>query len=102
MTLVFRNVNADVSDPVDSWPQEALQAALERGDISNWRRIVAEIRRSPWGRVARAVEEILTYSRPYGMAGLMERAIAAARQQAARSEVEEVATRIRVLRAASG
>jgi len=52
--------------------------------------------------VARAVEEILTYSRPYGMAGSMERAIAAPRQQAARSEVEEVATRIRALRAASG
>ena len=102
MTLTFRNVDAQVSDPISSWPQEALQAALERGDLSHWRRIAAEIRTSPWGRVARAVEEILTYSRPYGVAGLMERAIEAAHQQAARSEIEEVACRIRRLQESSG
>lgn len=102
MSLAFRNVDAAVSDPVDSWPQEALQAALERGDITHWRRIAAEIRARPWGRVARAVEEILSYSRPYGVAGLMDRAIAAARQQAVRSEVEEVAGRIRKLLETSG
>lgn len=102
MTLAFRNVDVDVTDPVSSWPQEALQAALERGGLTDWRRIAAEIRDWPWGRVARGVEEILTYSRPYGVAELMERAIEAARQQAARSEVEEVAGRIRALREASG
>jgi DNA-binding transcriptional regulator YiaG len=102
VSLAFRNVDAAVSDPVDSWPQEALQAALERGDLRHWRRIAAEIRASPWGPVARAVEEILGYSRPYGVAGLMERAIKAAREQAARSEVEEVAGRIRELLASSG
>jgi DNA-binding transcriptional regulator YiaG len=98
VTLAFRNVDADVADPVSSWPQEALQAALERGDLTHWRRIAAEIRKWPWGQVARSVEEILTYSRPYGVAGLMERAIEAARERAARSEVEEVAARIRALR----
>ena len=102
MTLSFRNVDADVTDPVSSWPQEALQAALERGGISHWRRIAAEIRARPWGRVARAVEEILTYSRPYGVAGLMDRAIEAARRQAARSEVEEVAGRTRQLHESTG
>jgi len=96
VTLAFRNVDANVSDPVGSWPQEALQAALERGDLSHWRRISAEIRAWPWGRVARTVEEILTYSRPYGVAGLMERAIEAARQRSVRSEVQEVADRIRM------
>lgn len=102
MTLEFRNVDAEVSDPVSTWPQEAMLAALERGDISQWRRIAADIRRSPWGPVARSVEEILTYARPYGVAGLMERAIAQARTRAAKSEVEEVAARIRELREASG
>jgi DNA-binding transcriptional regulator YiaG len=62
----------------------------------------AVIHRSPWGSVARGVEEILTYSRPYGVAPLMERAIEAARRQAARSESEEVADRIRVLHRDSG
>ena len=102
MTLGFRNVDAAVSDPVESWPQEALRTALERGDISHWRRIVAAIRISPWGPVARGVEEILSYSQPYGVAGLMERAIAAAREEAARSEVAEVSAKVRSAQATSG
>ena len=102
MKLAFRNVDADVSDPVQSWPQEALQTALERGDISHWQRIVAAIKIDPWGSVARGVEEILTYSRPYGVAGLMERAIAAARDDAVRSEVAEVSARVRSAHEASG
>ncbi len=102
MTLSFRNVDAEVTDPVTSWPQEALQTALERGDITHWRRIVAEIGRSPWGPVARTVQEILTYSRPYGVAPLMERAIARARARAVASEADEVVTRIRSARRASG
>lgn len=101
MTLAFRNVDVKVTDPVDSWPQEALQTALERGDISHWRRIVAEIGRSPWGSVARSVQEILGYSRPYGVAPLMDRVIARARARAVASEVDEVATRIRGAQVAS-
>jgi hypothetical protein len=102
VTLAFRNVDADVADPVSSWPQEALRAALERGDLIHWRGIAVEIRDWPWGRVARSVEGILRYSRPYRVAGLMERAIDAARPRAARSEIEEVASRIRGLRESSG
>lgn len=102
MTLSFRNVDAEVADPVSSWPQEALQTALERGDISHWQRIVAEINSSPWGPVARSIQEILGYSRPYGVAPLMERAISRARARAAASETDEVATRIRAAREASG
>ncbi len=30
-TLTFRNVGASPDDPVAQWPQEAIQAALERG-----------------------------------------------------------------------
>ena len=77
-------------------------AEWRSGDLAQWRRIATEIRQAPWGPVARAVEEILTYSRPYGVAGLMERAIAQARARAAESEVEEVAAKIRHLRAESG
>jgi len=102
MTLTFRNVDAAVSDPVESWPQEALQAAMERGDITHWRRMVAAVRRAPWGPVARSIEEILTYSQPYGVAGLMERAIEAARTEAVRSEGAEVSARVRAAKEASG
>jgi DNA-binding transcriptional regulator YiaG len=48
------------------------------------------------------VEEILSYSRPYGVAGLMERALAAARQQTVKCEVKEVTDRIEAAQQASG
>lgn len=77
--LVFRNVEARVEDPVGTWPTEALETALARGGLEEWRRIAAAIREDPWGPVALAVESILGYSRPYGVDLLMERVITAAR-----------------------
>lgn len=76
-SLAFRNVSARPSDPVESWPTEAVQAALERGSLSHWHRLVSAIRAEPWGSVAQAVEEVLSYSHPYGVEGLMTRALAA-------------------------
>lgn len=95
MTLSFRNLTVDPSDPVRDWPTEAVQAALERGDLEHWQRLTAEIRQDPWGRTAREVEEVLTHSRPYGVAELMERVIARARDRAAAAERETVAGEIR-------
>lgn len=86
MTLKFRNIDAQVDDPVSTWPQEALLAALERGSLQDWRRIAAEIRREPSGVVAGAVEEILTYAQPYGVTPLMRRAISTARSRAEQLE----------------
>lgn len=102
MTLAFRNVNASPNDPVRTWPQEALQTALERGDSNHWRRIIVEIRADPWGSFARMLEQVLTYSRPYGTAELMDRALVRARDQEAHSEREEVAARVRKLFESSG
>ena len=95
MTLAFRNVNARVEDPVETWPQEAVLAALERGSLSHWRRIARALGEDPWGPVARAVEEILTYSRPYGVAELMETALADARATADERDRQEAAARVR-------
>jgi len=74
--LAFRNVDASPDDPVSGWPQEAIQVALERGSLPHWRRLAAAVREEPWGPVARRIEEVLTYSRPYGVAEAMERVIA--------------------------
>lgn len=65
--LAFRNVDASPRDPVTNWPMEAIQTALERGGLSDWRRLAAEIRDQPWGTVARQVEQVLGYSRTYGI-----------------------------------
>ena len=95
MALKFRNVDASPDDPVESWPQEGIQAALERGSLSDWGRIQRAVARAPWGPVARSLEQVLTYCKPCGVAGLMERGLARARSAAERAERDEVATRVR-------
>lgn len=101
-TLTFRNVEASPDDPVSAWPIEAIQAALERGGLLDWRRLTSEIRAQPWGPVARRVEGVLAYSRPYGIAKAMERAIAKARTGAEEKEREAVASEVSRLISVSG
>jgi len=95
MTLAFRNLTVTPADPVESWPTEAVETALERGDIDDWRRLTAVIRRDPWGRTARQIEEVLSHTRPYGVAELMERTIADARRETETRERAMVAERVR-------
>lgn len=92
--LAFRNVDASPEDPVAEWPLEAVQTALERGGLSHWRRLADAIRTQPWGPVARGVEEVLAYSRPYGVASAMERVIARAREEAEADERRAVAAEV--------
>jgi DNA-binding transcriptional regulator YiaG len=92
--LTFRNVEVSPADPVSEWPLEAIQAALERGGLSYWRRLAAAIQAESWGPVARRVEEVLSYSRPYGVADAMERVIAQVREAAEVSERRAVAAEV--------
>ena len=100
-TLAFRNVDASPTDPVSEWPQEAIQTALERGGLSDWRRLAAAIQAEPWGPVARRMEEVLTYSRPNGVAVAFERAIGQSRDDTETAEREAVAAEIHGLLAQS-
>lgn len=102
MTLTFRNVDIDPEAPLHTWPYEALVTLIERGSITDWARVTAEIRSDPWGLVARQVEDYLGYARPVGVAGILERAIDAARQQSEHEERVTVAARVGELVAASG
>lgn len=102
MALAFRNVDVSPDDPVVEWPLEAIQAALERGSLSHWQRLASAIREQPWGAVARGVEEVLTYSRPYGVALAMERVITRTRAAAEKEECESVAEEVKRLIEASG
>lgn len=95
MPLAFRNLTITPDAPVSQWPTEAVQAALERGDLADWHRIVAAIRADPWGRTARQVEEVLSHSRPYGVTEAMQTALSRARQQAEANERAAVAAEIR-------
>ena len=94
MTLAFRNLTISPDAPVSSWPTEAVQTALERGDLADWHRIAAEVRADPWGKTARQVEEVLSYSRPYGVAEAMETMLSRARERAETDERAAVAAEI--------
>jgi DNA-binding transcriptional regulator YiaG len=95
MALAFRNLTITPDAPVAQWPTEAIQTALERGDLADWHRIVVEMLADPWGRTARQVEEVLSHSRPYGVAEAMEAALSRARERADASERAAVAADIR-------
>jgi ribosome-binding protein aMBF1 (putative translation factor) len=49
----------------------------------------------PWGKTARQVEEVLSHSRPYGVAEAMETALSRARERAEANERAAVAAEIR-------
>lgn len=102
MALAFRNLSITPDASVSLWPTEAVQAALERGDLADWHRIVAEMQADPWGRTARQVEEVLSHSRPYGIAEAMEVALARARARAEADERAAVAAEIRQVVERSG
>jgi DNA-binding transcriptional regulator YiaG len=100
--LKFRNVEASPDDPVETWPFEGILAAVERGTLPDWRRLAKAISADPWGPVAQQVIEVLSLSRPYGTAELLEGVVARARQEASESERHEVAAEIRSLVDGSG
>jgi hypothetical protein len=102
MPLAFRNVDASPDDDVRTWPYEALVTAIDRGLVPDWRPIFAEIRRSPWGPVARRVERYLSYREPDGVGTLFSLALDRARADAERSDRDEVAARVRAAVKRSG
>lgn len=95
MALTFRNLTVTPDDPVEIWPTEAVHTALERGDLHDWQRIASAILRDPWGPTARSVEEILAFTRPYGIAEAMTSVLADARARREADEREVVAAEIR-------
>lgn len=102
MAVRFRNVDADPSDPVETWPYEGLVAAIERGTLNDWVRITKAIDRDPWGPTTQRVEEYLTYESPWGVGPLLQRAITRARAQATEREKREVAKQVSRLIERSG
>lgn len=94
MTLAFRNVDVPEGGP-ECWPYEAIVTAIERGTIGDWAMLGRAIGSSPWGEVARQVEEYLAYADEPGVTQLLRRRIARARAEREVSEREEVAAVVR-------
>lgn len=102
MTVQFRNVDASPEDDVRTWPYEALVTVVDRGLVPDWQPVFAEVRRSPWGRVARRLDRHLGYREPDGVGALFRLAIDRARADADRRDRDEVAARVRAAVERSG
>ncbi len=102
MTLHFRNVDFDSSAPIDQWPAEAIETLVDRGTLSDWRRLAEAIRGQPWGPAARTTEMVIGWGEHYGVDALMANVIARARAEVARRGRAEYAAQIRAWRGQTG
>jgi hypothetical protein len=92
----------NVERPVEFWPTSAIRSALEGGDIATWKQIAVAIKRDPYGRTARQVEEVLENSRPYGISKALAEVLDRARAHLEANERAEVARHVRLLIERSG
>ncbi len=90
------------SRPVEFWPTASIREALETGDITVWQRIVMAIKRDPYGRTARQVEEVLEHSQPYGISKALSEVLVRARNHLEANERAEAARHVRLLLDRSG
>lgn len=98
----MRNVDVDHARPVAQLHPDAIEAMLDRGSISDWRLLVEEIRRQPWGRLARLVDDIASRGEHYGVDQLMHRSIVRARRDADAGARRRFAARLRAMRHQAG
>ena len=88
--------------PVEFWPTSSIRAALETDDLTTWQRIVTAIKRDPYGRTARQVEEVLETARPFGVSKAMAEVLTRTRAHLEENECAEVARHVRMLLDRSG
>jgi DNA-binding transcriptional regulator YiaG len=88
--------------PVEFWPTAAIRAALETDDLTVWQRIVVAIKRDPYGRTARQVEEVLETARPYGVSKALSEVLTRTREHLEANERAEVARNVQSLLERSG
>ncbi|MGO9350150.1 MAG: XRE family transcriptional regulator [Mycobacterium sp.] len=88
--------------PVEFWSTAAIRSALQSGDIGTWKRIAAALKRDPYGRTARQVEEVLEGTRPSGIAKALWEVLDRARAHLEANERAEVARHVRLLMDRSG
>ncbi|MBV8966280.1 MAG: XRE family transcriptional regulator [Mycobacteriaceae bacterium] len=88
--------------PVEFWPTAAIQQAVESGDLAVWQRIVVALKRDPFGRTARQVEEVLENTPSPGIAKALNEVLIRSRAQLQADECAEVARQIHGLIDRSG
>jgi hypothetical protein len=102
MTVRFRNLDFDSSLPMDEWPAEAIETVIDRGSLSDWRRLAHTIRRNPWGPAARIAEIVTGWGEHYGVDALIGGVISRARGDLTHRGRAEYAAQIRAWRTRAG
>jgi hypothetical protein len=88
--------------PVEFWPTSSIRAALDTDDLTVWQRIVVAIKRDPYGRTARQVEEVLESAQPYGVSKALAEVLLRTREHLEANERAEVGRHVRLLLDRSG
>lgn len=101
LTAASRRASID-DRPVEFWSTAAIRDALETDDLTIWQRIVTAIKRDPYGRTARQVEEVLDKAKPYGVSKALAEVLAQTRDQLAAAERTEVGHHVQLLLNRSG
>lgn len=102
MGVSFRNVEVSPGDDVTTWPYEALVTVVERGLVADWQVVFAEVRRRPWGPVARKVERIAAATDDAAAGRLFALVVERARLDMEHAERDAVSARVCAAIAASG
>ncbi|MFL0180948.1 MULTISPECIES: helix-turn-helix domain-containing protein [unclassified Mycobacterium] len=97
-----RQPSGDTDRPVEFWPTSAIRAALQTGDIATWQLIVVALKRDPYGRTARQVEEVLEGTESFGIAKALSEVLTRTRAHLEANERAEVGRHMRVLIERSG
>jgi DNA-binding transcriptional regulator YiaG len=100
--MQFRNLDFDPATPVDQWPAAAIETVIDRGSLSDWRRLAEAIRHNPWGPAARTAENVAAWGEHYGVDALMSSVIRRAREEITGRGRAEYAAQIRSWRAQTG
>lgn len=88
--------------PVEFWSTAAIRSALTSGDIDTWQQIAGALKRDPYGRTARQVEEVLNATGHHGINKALQEVLDRARAHLEADERDEVARHIRLLIDRSG
>jgi len=88
--------------PVEFWPTAAIRMAVESGDLTVWQRIVVALKRDPFGRTARQIEEVLESTSSPGITKALSEVLARSRSELEADERLEVARLVQALIDRSG
>lgn len=97
MTLAFRNIDVSPDDPVEVWGFEGLLAAVDRGDVTDWQRVMGAVRTDPWGPVAATLLEVFDVAEDVGAVSAMRAGLELLRAEREQHEREVVAKEMRSL-----